>query len=554
MKDKIEAIVFDTCKKLYGLDVKVDLTRPDPQFGDYATYVAFELAGPLHKTPKEVAKEITDELGGELIGKAEVAGPGFVNIYLSNDALAEAYLKPTAFSRNNKDEQEIIEFSDPNPFKEMHLGHLYQSVLGDTLARLRQAGGADVKRISYHGDIGMHVAKCIWGMGEAMSWDVKKLDGVLSAHPLGFYYAKGAKAFAEDKQIKAAIQGINESIYKQDRDDVNAIYKAGTELSFKQFDQIFDRIGVKFDKRYLESLDIEIGLEMVKKNIGKVFKKSDGAIVYEGEKVGLHTRVFINSRGLPTYETKDLGLAQSKESDFPKATLYLVLTGSEQAEYFKVMLAALAEINPSLAKKTRNINNGLLSLSTGKMSSRTGDVYTAEKLLDDVETAIAKQYPDSKVKEDVFMASIRYTFLSQRVGSSIVFDTQQSVSLEGNSGPYIQYAHARGLSIMEKASTMDEKLEKSLKVASIPLEKSERLLASKISEFSEVVERSVEELMPHHICNYLYELAQEFNRFYEKNRVIDDPRMFTRLVLVKSYTEVLKSGLNLLGIPTPMHM
>jgi arginyl-tRNA synthetase len=188
------------------------------------------------------------------------------------------------------------------------------------------------------------------------------------------------------------------------------------------------------------------------------------------------------------------------------------------------------------------------------MSSRTGDVYTAEKLLDDVEATIAKQYPDSKVKEDVFTASIRYTFLSQRVGTNIVFNTQESVGLEGNSGPYIQYAHARGRSILDKASKMDEKLEKSLRVASIPFEKSERLLAAKISEFSEIVERSIEEFMPHHICNYLYELAQEFNRFYEKNRVIDDPRMFTRLVLVKSYTEVLKSGLNLLGIPAPMHM
>jgi arginyl-tRNA synthetase len=188
------------------------------------------------------------------------------------------------------------------------------------------------------------------------------------------------------------------------------------------------------------------------------------------------------------------------------------------------------------------------------MSSRTGDVYTGKQLLAEVKEAIMKQYPDSKVQDEVFLAAIRYTFLRQRLGNDIVFDVKESVSLEGNSGPYIQYAHARARSILDKADNAGKKIAPELKIDQIPLEDPERYLAMKISEFPEIVKNSTNSFMPHYICIYLYELAQEFNKFYENNRVIDDPRMFTRLYLVKIYAEVLQTGLKLLKIPAPLHM
>jgi arginyl-tRNA synthetase len=554
VKKQIESLLQTICKKLYGVDVDVNLVRPDNKFGDYATYVSFDLSPQLHKSPKEIAKQIADEIKSDLISKSEVAGPGFINVYLSDSALAKAYKSALVWDKINSGKEQLVEFGDPNPFKEMHLGHLYSSVVGDSIASLLESSGSDAKRLSYHGDIGLHVAKWIWAVGQETNWNPEKLINEGNNIDLGAYYVKGAKAFEEDKKAEAQIREINEHIYKRDKAEINEIYELGKEVSFKKFDEIFKRIGVHFDKRYLESQSAEIGLKIVNENVGEVFSKSDGAVIYKGEEKGLHTRVFVNSRGLPTYETKELGLTVLKDKDYPKADLSIIITANEQAEYFKVVLAALSEINPDLAKKTEHITHGFLSLSSGKMSSRTGDVYSAEKLLDDLQAAVKKQYPDTKVKDDIFKSALRYTFLKQKIGNDIVFDTNESVSLEGNSGPYIQYAYARAQSILEKVKSLNPDLKGSLKVEDVPLQPAERDLAVKISEYPEVVERTLRELMPHYICTYLYELAQEFNRFYEANRIIGDPRIFTRLELVKTYAKVLENGLQLLNIPTPVHM
>jgi arginyl-tRNA synthetase len=193
------------------------------------------------------------------------------------------------------------------------------------------------------------------------------------------------------------------------------------------------------------------------------------------------------------------------------------------------------------------LSHGFLSLSTGKMSSRTGDVFPAMKLLLEVKDAVHTQYPDSDVKKEVTFAAVKYAFLKHRLGSDIVVDIKESIGLEGNSGPYLQYAHARARSILEKA---DEKSAN----AKTDYDKEERSLARKISEYPEVIEKATTELMPHYIATYLYELAQTFNRFYERCRVIGDERQNIRLKLVSSYADVLKNGLNLLGIAAPEKM
>jgi len=259
----------------------------------------------------------------------------------------------------------------------------------------------------------------------------------------------------------------------------------------------------------------------------------------------LHTRVFITSTGLPTYETKDLGLVTLKNRDFPCAHRSIVITAHEQSEYFKVMLAALSEIDTSLAQKTSHLSHGFLSLSTGKMSSRTGNVYAALTLIEQVEQSVRKQFPNSDASDKTDIAALKYGWLKHRLGSDIVFNIAEAVSLEGNSGPYLQYAHARACSIIQKAGVTDEKA----KIESF--EPKERSLARKISEYPEVVKKATDELMPHYICTYLYELAQTFNSFYESNRIIGNERQGLRLGLVKNYQEVLENGLGLLNIAAP---
>lgn len=550
MKSELEAAIAQVCKDLFDVDARPNLTRPDEQFGDYATNIVLQLAGRLNKKPRELAEQLAPELQKKLsdhVSEVSIAGPGFINLRLSDARLLAAM--GYRASSTLKSEEIVLEFGDPNPFKEMHLGHLYTAIVGDTIARLFEAKGAQVHRVSYHGDVGLHVAKAVWGM---RTWQTKENRDVTSirseerASFLSTIYAYGASEYEKSQASKDEIQEVNEHIYRADDPEINKLYRLGKEWSFTYFDEIFDELGIHFERRYLESESSQEGLKFVQDSVGRVFEKSDGAVIYRGEKAGLHTRVFVNSRGLPTYEAKDLGLAELKKRDYPTADRSIIITAHEQSEYFKVMLAALREIDAELADKTTHLSHGFLSLTTGKMSSRTGRVYSALSLMRKVEEIAKQAYPDSGMQDEVYKAALKYTFLKNRIGGDIVFDVKESVSLQGNSGPYLQYAHARARSVLAKATLKQQ--------SSNDLEKGERTLARKITEYPEVVQLAINELMPHHIATYLYELAQTFNTFYEHNRVIDDPREAIRLQLVKQYANTLKDGLELLGIHAPDRM
>jgi arginyl-tRNA synthetase len=542
MKKDLEQAITVAVKELFDAEVAVELARPDEQFGDYATNVALQLAGKVGKNPREVAEQLAVKLRENLakeVSEISIAGPGFLNLKLTDLALVDlAMAKPT---QPYASQEVLVEFGDPNPFKAMHIGHLYSYVVGDAICHLLEAAGATVKRLSYHGDVGLHVAKAIWGM-QHEGYDPKTIPDPIKNN-IGMYYAAGARAYEESESAKQEINTINQQVYTGDP-TIKELYEQGKTRSFGDFDETLKDLGVKTDKRYLESESAPAGLETVKQNIGKVFKESEGAIVYEGERVGLHTRVFVTSKGLPTYETKDLGLTELKQRDYPDSSLSIIITANEQAEYFKVMLAALMEIDEQLASKTKHLSHGFVSLSSGKMSSRTGEVYSAVSLLADVEKAMEKLGRGSS--REVKLGAIKYAFTKHRLGSDLVYDISESLSLEGNSGPYLQYAHARARSILVKAEVRDKPVES--------FEAGERSLLRKLGEYAEVVEQATNELMPHHICTYLYELAQKFNSFYEKNRVIGDPRQEIRLQLVQAYADTLKNGLELLGIAAPDKM
>ncbi len=523
----------------FGIDLKPEFTRPEEQFGDWATNIALQLGKKTTKNPREIAILLAAKLHKlPEIEKVEVAGAGFINVWLKDEVLYQQALDATSLPKPNAGQEILVEFGDPNPFKQLHIGHLYSAIVGDGVASLLEVSGATVRRLSYHGDVGLHVAKAIWAM---------KKDSSTATDNLGDYYTKGAAAFENDKQAEAEIRQINTSIYAKDDQTINKLHQQGIDQSFKYFDQVFGQLGIKYEPsgRYLESAATDVGAEIVRKNIGKVFVRSEGAVIYKGEKSGLHTRVFLNSEGLPTYEAKDLGLVELKAKDYPGADRSIIITAHEQSEYFKVMLAALSEINPQLAKKTTHLYHGFVTLSTGKMSSRSGEVYAASALLEKVKAEVAKRYPDSKTTEPTYIGAVKYALLKHRLGPDIIFDIEESVSLEGNSGPYLQYAYARACSILDKSKTGSRQPTVS------SLEKAERSLAGKIGQFPEVVAKATTELQPSQVCTYLYELAQTFNSFYETSRIIGDTRQDLRLQLVTAYSKVLKGGLNLLNISAP---
>lgn len=543
----------DIVKNLYDLDVEVILTRPEPQFGDYSTNVALQLAGHVGKNPRQIAEEIAAAAqGSDTVAGVEVAGPGFINLWLSDEALlAEASRQP---AKPLAGKVVVAEYSDPNPFKVLHAGHLYTTIVGDAIARLVEAAGATVHRVNFGGDVGLHVAKNMWAILRELGGEypdkLNELDEDLHVRSawLSARYVEGNEAYENDEAAKAEIVALNKRLYALTADgdhdsDFAKIYWTARAWSYDYFKLFYDELGVvQFEKYYPESVTTPTGIATVKKGLEDgVYQMSDGAVVFKGEEYGLHTRVFINSEGLPTYEAKDVGLIMQKWADY-NFDQSIIITGNDILEYMKVVQKSIEQFEPELVRRSVHLTHGNLKLAGGKkMSSRKGTVLLALDVLAAARDAQSAQHDDAN--EPVALGAIKYAFLQNRIGGDIVYDPETSVSLHGNSGPYLQYAHARARSILAKSN---------LSPAGIPeLLPEERELVQKLAQSSDVIERAAQELMPHLICNYLYELAQVFNRFYEKARIIGDEREAQRLGLVELYAGTLKNGLGLLGIDAP---
>ena len=551
MNDIIAGII----KERYGQTIKVEVTRPEPQFGDFATNVALQLAKPLGRNPREIAEEIAASLRDTgNYEKVEVAGPGFINITLSGSVLlALIREEPRAI---NMGQNVVLEYSCPNAFKELHTGHLYQTIFGDILARLLLVSGATVHRTSFGGDVGLHVAKCLWGMRQELGGEKpEKLanipdDAFERSRWISRCYVIGATAYEGDEATKNDIDELNKTIYgfhdTNDHDSPLAkIYWQTRQWSFDYFDAFYQTIDV-VPMRYIpESSTAPIGLKVVREQLLKGnLKESEGAVVFEGdESKHLHTRVFVTSRGLPTYETKDIGVIWLEKQDYQFDRRYLI-TGNDQREYMRVVFAAAETFRPELAGTMTHLTNGTVRFADGKkMSSRLGNVTRAVDVLDVVREKVRSLVSDESNIEAVTLGAIKYVFAKYKLGGDIAFDINETVSLAGNSGPYLQYAHARARSVLEKSNAVFAQPTKVL------LE--DRALVRKLVEYHEVVAHAAKSLEPHYICNYLFELAQEFNRYYENNRVIGGDLEEHRVSLVALYADTLKAGLAILGIHAP---
>jgi arginyl-tRNA synthetase len=362
-------------------------------------------------------------------------------------------------------------------------------------------------------------------------------------------YVTGTNAFEDDETARLAITQLNTRIYQLHTDDdrkssLAQLYWTCRRWSYDYFNAFYQRIGTPFDRYYPESETAPVGLATVQEQQKRgIYVESDGAVVFVGEPYGLHTRVFINAQGLPTYEAKDVGLSIKKWNDY-HFDESIIITGNDITEYMKVVLKSIEQFEPELSRRTTHVTHGNLKLAGGvKMSSRKGNFLRAVDVLDITaeETAAVQQ----KVTDSAVLGAIKYAFLKNRVGPDIIFDPKESVALQGNSGPYLQYAHARARTILQKA-TVPPSYEG---VSELDLH--ERSLLTKLTEYPEVISIATTTLSPHLVCTYLYELAQTFNRFYEQSRIIGDERQAFRLSLTQVYCQVLKNGLNILGIDAP---
>lgn len=553
--DSIHAVVVELYPEITAPVISVN--RPDPQFGDFATNIALQLAKPLDKNPREVAEKVAGKLREQGVFKeVSIAGPGFINVRLSDSALfqlldetpAQVYAGQTV----------VAEYSDPNPFKVLHAGHLYTTLIGDAISKLYEVAGAHVHRVNFGGDVGLHVGRTMWAILRELGGEYP--DKLADVDPgkrlewLSALYVIGSTVYEDDEMAKSEIIELNKKVYQLHSDEDKSsplaqIYWTCRQWSYEGFDALYEKLKISpFEKYYPESETSEKGVETVRAGLEQgIFEESDGAVVYKGEKEGLHTRVFLTSSGLPTYETKDLGCALHKWEDY-QFDHSVIITGDDIIVYMKVVLVALGHFHPEAAARTKHITHGQIKLAGGvKMSSRKGNILRADDVLESAATA-QKQSNDNE-DYDVVLAAVKYAFMKQRIGGNIIYDPVESVSIHGDSGPYLQYAHARACSILEKAEGRNTE-----KRHIDELDASERVLVVKLGEYTEAVDRAVADLMPHHICTYLYELAQEFNRFYESSRIIDDQREAFRLTLVGAYAATLRRGLTLLNIPAPEKM
>jgi len=588
IRHEISAILKDWSVNI--LPEKIVLEQPDDlRNGDYSTNAAkilklmvdefnratgadfhvgenFEWARILRERgstkPIDLANALVEKLTGKIdkVVKIEARGAGFINFYLADSVFAamleNVTHKSDLWGKNDlhKGEKIMVEYTDPNPFKEFHIGHLMSNAIGEAIVRLMEFSSAEVKRANYQGDVGPHVAKAIWAMQKARVKDI----GVY-VEAMGKFYAEGTKAYEENSAAKEEIDVINRKVYDASDPEINFLYSVGRSASLEHFEDIYKILGTKFDHYFFESETAPRGMKLVQDH-KDVFAESDGAIVYKGEQDGLHTRVFITSRGTPTYETKDLGLLEFKQ-ERGKLDESITVTAHEQADYFKVMIAAamhLPEVK-EIASKTKHVTHGMMRFAEGKMSSRTGNVITGESLLADVAAVAKERAAESRaddheqLSKDIAVAAIKYQILRQASGKDIVFDRERALSLEGDSGPYIQYTYARATQIVARAESEGIKhLNPRGDTSWIP-ESAENLVRL-MYRFPAVVERAAQELEPHLVANFLIEFAASFNRWYAEVRIVDGDDAPHKVAITEAARITLKNGLYLLGIPAPEKM
>ena len=586
--------IIDLIKKAVGglgildKDIPVfNLEHPEiMSHGDYATNVALMLAKPLKKSPVMLAKEIVEKINLNLpveVSKVEVAGPGFINFYLSPKFFAEGVEeilnKGEKYGSKQKTlwnsffpKRTIIEHTDPNPFKEFHIGHLMGNSVGESITRITEALGSKVIPVSYGGDVGLHVAKAIWGYRTLENYLNDKKEKVLIydqekeilSHEnegafWGLAYAFGSSEYEKNETNKAEIDELNKEIFFYIKPETKKLYDQGRKISIDNFQKLFKKLETHFEHNFWESEVVPEALKAVKEGLAKgILEKSEGVVVFKGEKYGLHTRVFVNSKGVPTYEAKELGLGVRKIEKY-RFDSSIIITGNEQNDYFKVVLKAMELLRPEVKNKTVHIGLGMLRFASGKMSSRKGNIITGVSLLDQVKEVILGKMkerdmsPEEKeqVAEIVSIGAVKYSILKQAAGSDIIFDFDKSLSFEGDSGPYLQYSCVRAKSILEKAVKEGIKGEVSGASCQVSGE-----LPKLLVRFGEIVERAGKEYSPHYLAIYLTELASTFSTFYANEKVVDktDALSPSRVALVEAFYIVMKNGLHLLGIKVPEKM
>lgn len=560
VKTQLEKLVSSALQKIGVKEPKVEISYPlHEQHGDFSTNVAFRYSKELKKNPLELANEIIKLILKEsltFLQKVEIEKPGFINFWIS-DTYYVSHIKEVEKEQLKllshhlgKSKKVMIEFAHPNTHKLFHIGHLRNITSGEALCRILTSLGNKVIRANYQGDVGLHIAKCLWQIKKdsnksPQTFKDKTLHEKIVL--LGEAYAKGNKAYENDPKAKKEIVEINKMIYEQ-HGDVLELWKETRQWSLDYFEEIYRRVYTKFDRLYFESETPERAKKIIQQALDKkILEESDGAIVFNGKRHGLDTRVFLNNVGIPTYEGKEIALAEKEFSDFGELDKCIHVVGPEQASFFNVTFKVEELLDPKKYKdKQMHLIGGWVRLKHGKMSSRAGVVIEGPWLIDEAKKRIENKFKcDDETAETLAVASVKYSFLKKGISSEIVFDFDESISLDGNSGPYLIYTYVRTQAVLKKA-------QKARDFEIREMNPEEKNIIQMLHKFPETVHEAGVKLSPSVIAHYLYILAQKYNLFYQKHPILrtDDQLSSFRTIVTKQVGNVLKEGLDLLGIKT----
>ncbi len=552
IKKKLEKIITE--KFNFQLEANV-LPSPNESFGDYTTNIAFLLAKKVKKKPQEIFQIIVNSFSDKQIKKIDFVN-GFINFWLEEKVFVKKLIKVKnnqltpifLFFGSNK--KIVIEYAQPNTHKLFHIGHLRNITYGESLARIFESLGNNVVRTNYQGDVGLHIAKTLYAILNNLSL-FEKIKNNSSLNKkidfIGQMYSQGNRDY-EDEEKKKEIIKINQMIYEKDN-KILPLWEETRKWSLDYFEKIYQRVDTHFDRLYFESEMAKRGLELCYQALkNKILKKSQGAIVFDGRPYQLHTRVFVNSLGYPTYEGKELALAEKEFSNFGEIDRCFHLTTPEQKSFFEITFKVEELLNNKIAGKQVHLTYEWVNLKTGKMSSREGNIVEANWLIDQIKEKILSSYKIDKVTaENIAIASIKYSFLKISPHSPIDFDIDESINLEGNSGPYLLYTYVRCQSIIKKINP--EKAPQDFSIKWSKLNQEEINLMRHLFLFEEIIYQAGEKFAPNLVTEYLYQLAKKFNLFYQKHQVIKaESNRGLRILITETTAKIIKKGLFLLGI------
>ena len=515
--------MFTKLKKITDSVSGLTLNSPkDLSWGDYSIPV-FTLDDDRKKI---LIKDISFLKGVEKVEEKN----NFLNIILTKEARISGVVKKESTKINT--DTVLFEHTSPNPFKPLHIGHIMTNAIGESLSRIYEALGSSVKNVTYNGDIGKHIAKSIWAIRK------NGKGGNLNENILAEMYKFGASQYEESAEAKKEIDELNRELYSMDN-NLKKIYDEGIKVSNSHFNDVYKVLGTKFDATFLESKTAPVGKNYVEKNLDVFVKDKDGSVFYDGEKDGLHRRVFITSENLPTYETKELGLDVLKASKY-SYDKSIVVTAHEQEGMQKVVRCALSKIDSNLAKKKEFLIHGHLRFSDGKMSSRTGKVILGLDFLNIIKDEIIKKSERNVTEGDALrlaVASFKFSILKQEIGKDVVFDLDKETSFSGDTGVYILYTLTRMNSILKNKFTLFKN-----DVFN------EVILLRLLNGFSHSLNTAYSKQSPHPLAQHILSICKEWNRFYEKERIIGDKDQKQKLNLTYHSRRYLLEGIHLLGI------